>query len=151
MVDDQPNEHGFTREELSKSQQSRLMWKDLPLKLKQKHVKGLLEELEYYESVAGETDVSPNDTEERVRQLTAVQTECRELFARKNHDYGSSFAKHGPVGVLVRIGDKVERLMRISRSGVVLVDDERLRDTLIDLSNYAAMAVMLMDEEDKGE
>lgn len=95
--------------------------------------------------------VTMTETEERVGQLTAVQTECRELFARKNHDYGSSFAKHGPVGVLVRIGDKIERLMRISKSGVILVDDEKLRDTLIDLSNYAAMAVMLMDEESEEE
>ena len=28
-----------------------------------------------------------------------------------------------------------------------MVNDESLRDTLIDLHNYSAMAVMLMDEE----
>ena len=28
------------------------------------------------------------------------------------------------------------------------MDDERLRDTLIDLHNYAGMAVMLLDEEE---
>lgn len=123
------------------------MWKELPLELKRIHIKGLTDELGYYETVGERpADGSPDPTAVRVEQLTAVHNECRELFARKNHDYGDAFAKHGPVGVLIRIGDKIDRLMKISASGVVLVDDERLRDTLIDLSNYAAMAVMLMDE-----
>ena len=31
---------------------------------------------------------------------------------------------------------------------ITLVDDESIRDTLIDLHNYAAMAIMLLDETD---
>jgi hypothetical protein len=50
------------------------------------------------------------------------------------------------LGVLVRFGDKIKRLQNITRTSVRLVDDESLRDTLIDLHNYAAMAVMLLDE-----
>jgi hypothetical protein len=50
------------------------------------------------------------------------------------------------VGVLVRIGDKLQRALSITKNGVNLVDDEGIRDTLIDLHNYAAMAVMLLDE-----
>jgi len=37
-------------------------------------------------------------------------------------------------------------MQSISKSGVQLVKDESLRDTLLDLHNYAAMAVMLLDE-----
>jgi hypothetical protein len=36
--------------------------------------------------------------------------------------------------------------MSITKNGVNLVQDERIRDTLIDLHNYAAMALMLIDE-----
>ena len=82
----------------------------------------------------------------RVAQMQQVQEEALELFRRKNTDYGDSFATYGPVGVLVRMGDKVSRLSNITSNGVNLVNTESLRDTLIDLHNYAAMAVMLMDE-----
>jgi hypothetical protein len=83
--------------------------------------------------------------ETRVAQLTAVQTEARELFAIKNRDYGDAFAGFGVVGVLVRLSDKLKRGMTISATGVTLVNTESLRDTLIDLHNYAAMGVMLID------
>jgi len=83
---------------------------------------------------------------DRVEQLKNVQNEGLELFRKKNQDYGDAFATYGAVGVLVRIGDKIQRLQSITNKGINLVEDERLRDTLIDLHNYAAMAVMLMDE-----
>jgi len=80
---------------------------------------------------------------DRVNQLSAIQKEALELFTRKNADYGDAFAKFGLVGVLVRIEDKIQRALSISNSGITLVDDEGLRDTLLDLHNYAAMALML--------
>ena len=84
----------------------------------------------------------------RIEQFTAVQQEGLELFTRKNRDYGDAFADYGVVGVLVRMGDKIRRLQNISNTGVTLVQDESLRDTLIDLHNYAAMAVLLIDSND---
>ena len=84
----------------------------------------------------------------RVEQLENIQTNARELFAKKNADYGDAFAKYGLVGVIMRIEDKLQRLISINKSGIVLVSDEGLRDTLLDLHNYAAMAIMLLDEDD---
>ena len=83
---------------------------------------------------------------DRVKQMDVIQLEARELFSKKNKDYGDAFATYGPVGVLVRIGDKIQRLQSITKSGITLVEDEKIRDTLIDLHNYAAMAIMLMDQ-----
>tara|TARA_A100001011_G_C14034191_1_gene724973 strand:+ start:262 stop:768 length:507 start_codon:yes stop_codon:yes gene_type:complete len=83
---------------------------------------------------------------DRVAQMQAVQKEAFETFLRKNKDYGDAFATYGPVGVIVRIGDKIARLTSVTSSGVNLVQDETIRDTLMDLHNYAAMAVMLLDE-----
>jgi hypothetical protein len=82
----------------------------------------------------------------RVEQMKAVQAEALELFTRKNTDYGDAFAKYGVIGVLMRIEDKLQRSLSITKNGVNLVADEGIRDTLIDLHNYAAMAMMLLDE-----
>ena len=84
----------------------------------------------------------------RPDQLAQVQKEGYELFVKKNKDYGDSFATYGPIGVIVRMGDKISRLTSLTKSGIQLVDNESVRDTLSDLHNYAAMAVMLMDEKD---
>jgi len=83
---------------------------------------------------------------DRPTQLKTIQTEALELFKIKNKDYGDAFANYGPIGVIVRIGDKIQRLASITKNSVTLVTDERMRDTLIDLHNYAAMALMLLDE-----
>jgi len=84
----------------------------------------------------------------RVEQMKKVQAEGLALFTRKNIDYGDAFAKYGVIGVLMRIEDKIQRSMSITKNGVNLINDEGIRDTLIDLHNYAAMALMLLDEDD---
>ena len=84
----------------------------------------------------------------RVSQMQLIQSEGLELFKRKNQDYGDAFANYGVVGVLVRMGDKIARLQSISAKSVSLVNSESLRDTLIDLHNYSAMAIMLLDEDE---
>lgn len=86
----------------------------------------------------------------RVKQFMRVQKQGLELFKKKNADYGDAFANYGPVGIIVRMGDKISRASNIDKTGITIVDDESLKDTLIDLHNYSAMALMLM-EEGEGE
>lgn len=88
------------------------------------------------------------NTDIRVMQMAKVQSEGLELFKKKNSDYGDAFASYGVIGVLVRMGDKILRAQSITNSSISLVDSETLRDTLIDLHNYSAMAIMLLDEDD---
>jgi hypothetical protein len=83
----------------------------------------------------------------RVIQMRQIQNEGLTLFKKKNQDYGDAFATYGPIGVLVRMGDKISRLQSITRNGINLVDDESLRDTLLDLHNYSAMTIMLLDDK----
>jgi len=85
-------------------------------------------------------------SDNRIQQFSLVQNEGLELFKKKNADYGDAFANYGSVGVIVRMGDKIQRLVSVSNRQISLVDTESLRDTLIDLHNYAAMAIMLLDE-----
>lgn len=82
----------------------------------------------------------------RVAQMQQIQERGMQLFKKKNTDYGDAFTTYGVIGVLMRIQDKIQRALSISNSGIQLVHDERLDDTLIDLHNYAAMALMLMEE-----
>lgn len=83
----------------------------------------------------------------RIEQMIKVQQEGLQLFKKKNTDYGDAFAEYGPIGVLMRMGDKIKRLQNIEKTQITMVSDEQLRDTLIDLHNYAAMAIMLLDED----
>lgn len=95
----------------------------------------------------GETADSLSEvTKKRVAQMYLVHDEAIKLFAKKNSDYGDAFAEQGTVGVLVRIMDKLKRFQKITGDSITLVDTESLRDTLLDLHNYSAMAIMLMDE-----
>ena len=82
----------------------------------------------------------------RVEQMKRIQHEALDLFTKKNKDYGDAFAKYGVIGVLMRIEDKIQRALSITKNGVTIVNDEGIRDTLIDLHNYAAMALMVLDE-----
>ena len=84
----------------------------------------------------------------RVEQLKKIQSDALELFTKKNIDYGDAFAKFGVIGVLMRIEDKIQRSLSITKNGVNLINDESMRDTLLDLHNYAAMALMLLDEKE---
>ncbi len=83
---------------------------------------------------------------DRVEQLKKIQDEARELFSKKNADYGDAFATYGVIGILMRIQDKIQRCLTITKNNISLVDDESFKDTLLDLHNYAAMGLMLNEE-----
>jgi hypothetical protein len=79
----------------------------------------------------------------RVDQLKAIQQEALDLFAKKECGLWRCVCQ---VWGNRRIEDKIQRSMSITKNGVNLVYDEGIRDTLIDLHNYAAMALMLLNE-----
>tara|TARA_B100000902_G_scaffold7336_1_gene9393 strand:- start:324 stop:701 length:378 start_codon:yes stop_codon:yes gene_type:complete len=82
-------------------------------------------------------------------KIKLIQKEGLDLFIKKNTDYGDAYKTYGPIGVLVRIGDKISRLSTITNNNITVIPTESLRDTLIDLHNYSAMAIMLLDSKEK--
>ncbi len=79
---------------------------------------------------------------------------ARSLMARKNNDYaGSSGAQPfknfqlcsamglttTEVGMAVRLSDKIQRLAHLLSGQKMLVTDESLRDTLLDIINYTVL------------
>lgn len=77
--------------------------------------------------------------------------EIHDLYIRKNRDYGNSFhdtfEEEGMAMSRIRLSDKLSRFKNLTKKAVddVSVTDESIRDTLIDLANYAIMTVMEMD------
>lgn len=75
-----------------------------------------------------------------------------EIYAKKNHDYGDSFhatyLEEGMAMPRIRLSDKLNRLKSLTRKAdEAQVNDESIRDTLMDLANYALMTVLELDEE----
>jgi len=71
------------------------------------------------------------------------------LLIRKHHDYGPKNIAHSPGGPLnglrVRIWDKIARINNLLDNGVQ-PSNESLRDSFLDLMNYAAIAMLVLDE-----
>ena len=80
-----------------------------------------------------------------------ITDEMNALYERKNHDYGNSFSEtYGKLGVVsaaTRMLDKMNRIVSLVTKDKQEVTDESLRDTLIDLANYAVMTIMELDGE----
>lgn len=73
-----------------------------------------------------------------------------DIYVAKNADYGDSFGelfrKLGLISAVTRISDKTNRLQSLCQREA-LVKDETIRDTLLDLANYAIMTVIALDEQ----
>ena len=87
----------------------------------------------------------------KLERHAAICDEIKALYAKKNHDYGDSFhltfCEEGMAMDRIRLGDKYNRFKTLSRKGRQEVGDESIRDTLIDLANYAIMTVLEMECE----
>lgn len=88
-----------------------------------------------------------NENENEIKEFKKIQKNGLELFIKKNKDYGKAYEKYGAIGILVRVNDKISRLQTITKNKICLVDDESLKDTLIDLHNYSAIALMELNKE----
>lgn len=85
----------------------------------------------------------------KVQRHKIICEEINNLYDRKNHDYGDSFhqtfVEEGMAMARIRLGDKFNRFKTLSRGVDQKVNDESIRDTLIDLANYAIMTVVEME------
>ncbi len=94
----------------------------------------------------------PDAPANKVLKHRLICKELNDLYCRKNADYGDSFGesfkKYGMAMPLIRLGDKLSRAEKLVLKGDRQVDDESLRDTLIDLANYTIMTLVEMGESD---
>lgn len=81
----------------------------------------------------------------------AICQELTLLYERKNHDYGDSFRhsweKYGLLMLIIRLDDKLSRLKTLAQGSAASVKDESIRDTLLDLANYAVMGIKELERD----
>ena len=89
------------------------------------------------------------DHVEKVNAFEDVTIALRKLYEAKNRDYndsfGTSFEKWGLPMSCIRLGDKLSRLESFAQQKKMFVEDESVRDTLMDLANYAIMTLVELD------
>jgi hypothetical protein len=91
------------------------------------------------------------DHAQGLRQLTNVELhekllkDLHDIYVAKNQDYGNSihdtYEKYGLISFLVRIEDKLNRARTLTTKEAAVVE-EKIEDTLLDMANYAILAVM---------
>lgn len=81
-----------------------------------------------------------------------ILNEIHDTYKRKNADYGNSFGEqfieYGLLSAVIRLDDKMRRLKQLLKNEAQ-VKDESIRDTLLDLSNYAIMTIMELDKKNE--
>ena len=96
---------------------------------------------------ANQTGTSQVD-DEFVTDVWRILDAAGNLLIKKHHDYGHkniSLSPGGPLnGLRVRMWDKVARINNLIDSNVN-PSNESLRDSFIDLLNYSAIAMMVLD------
>ncbi len=96
-----------------------------------------------------ETGGTPMKKYERHSEITK---QLNEIYIAKNTDYGDAFGdtfkRLGIISAVTRIADKTNRLMSLSAKTEAErnVKDETIKDTLMDLANYALMTLIEMEE-----
>lgn len=90
------------------------------------------------------------EKENKTSKFQALQEQEFELYKLKNKKYGDSFTisvkKYGLISALTRMSDKWNRIETLILNHDSGTDDESLIDSLKDLSNYANMTIIELEE-----
>ena len=88
--------------------------------------------------------------DEFVTDVWRILDAAGNLLIKKHHDYGPKNISQSPGGPLnglrVRMWDKTARINNLLDSGVQ-PSNESLRDSFIDLLNYCAIAMLVLDDK----
>ncbi len=90
-------------------------------------------------------------TNKKVEIHAKICQSMTDLYERKNHDYGDSYAKMRKQfdnAILIRIYDKFSRLKTLKSGATQKVSDESIKDTLFDLANYCIMELVEMEMDE---
>jgi hypothetical protein len=84
------------------------------------------------------------------------------ISSKKNHDYCGTQVKDNPfanlqlvekmgicsteIGIMTRISDKLSRINSFLQQGVLLVEDEKIDDTVLDSLNYIILLAAVISD-----
>lgn len=81
------------------------------------------------------------DTQKQFEHVLAI---CRDLYAKKLHDYGAAWRIMRPSSVTDQIFIKANRIRSIETKGVALIN-EGIRSELIGIVNYGIIALIQLE------
>lgn len=103
--------------------------------------------------------MSESQTEYKVAYIAAapspdafrqVTERMAATYTAKNAAYGDSysqlFAEFGPLAAVVPLANKLNRIKSLIRNPELAGNNESLRDSVLDLANYAVMFAMELDK-----
>jgi len=81
------------------------------------------------------------------REMAHLMKEVFELWKIKQKSYGPhNISTFGLKGVVVRLWDKMQRIVRLTWNGVRNpLANESTRDTLLDIADYGLIATLVLD------
>tara|TARA_R110000868_G_scaffold114536_1_gene306837 strand:+ start:176 stop:424 length:249 start_codon:yes stop_codon:yes gene_type:complete len=80
--------------------------------------------------------------------------ELGDLLIKKHRDYGPKNISHSPYGatqgLVVRMWDKIARIVNLTRNGETTAENEPLEDSFKDIANYGIIGLLVLrDKWDK--
>lgn len=116
------------------------------------HKYSLKDSIEHSMTITNTNNTGRNITSNVAKHMN-ICDELNKLYEKKNNDYGDSFSstfkEFGLIMSAIRLQDKLERFKRLSKGNESNVKDESIRDTLVDLANYAIMTIMELEKSDE--
>ena len=80
-----------------------------------------------------------------------ILAEMFDTYKKKNADYGNSFSEtiqeFGYIPAVARINDKVKRMKNIVKGQEMNIENESLRDALLDTSVYCILTIVELDKQ----
>jgi hypothetical protein len=106
-------------------------------------------------SLANRKRNDPTTEDEHFRTISGEYYEyLHNILAEKQQDYGPlniSLAPGGPInGLLVRMNDKLQRLINLTYNSGETPNNEAVADSYADLANYCVISMMVLDGVWKG-
>ena len=96
------------------------------------------------------------------RQLDGILERMKQILDAKGHDYAGKTDRFANFrlcemagiptwkGIVIRLSDKMSRVLSFAGAGECKVKDESVEDTLIDLANYAILCLIAYRETTRG-
>ena len=88
---------------------------------------------------------------DRTQDHARLCNKLNQIYVQKNKAYGNSFSetykKLGILSAVTRMTDKMNRIQSLATNPNIDVGDESLIDTCLDLTNYAIMTVMEIENK----
>ena len=89
-------------------------------------------------------------TMDEAKKIKQIQKEALHLFVEKKNEYHDTIRQHGKLGALSRKHDILKRFQTMTKEDAKNINEEQfrisLRNTLLDIHNYAAILLSILDE-----